>query len=114
VTRFFHTLGENNASRMVNIELDTDPRFHVDIDVLASAVYNAAKYFKDAQRISIKFHFHGTAPIERERIKGIVCSLAKLEAMLPWGVKLHVAGFEAEDECMREWVKKSRARKWWM
>jgi hypothetical protein len=48
--------------------------------------------------ISIKFHFHGTAPIEHERIKGIVCSLAKLEAMLPWVVKLHVAGLEAQDD----------------
>jgi hypothetical protein len=96
---------------MVNIELDTDPRFHVDIDVLASAVYNAAKYFKDTQRISIKFHFHGTTPIEHERVKGIVCSLKKLEAMLPWGVRLHVAGFEAHDECQLAWAKKSR--KWW-
>ena len=73
---------------MVKIELDTVPRFNVDIDVLASAVYNAAKYSKNGQRI-VKFHFHKTAPIERERIKGIVCLLAKLEA---WDVKLHVVG----------------------
>jgi hypothetical protein len=98
---------------MVNIELDTGPRFHVDMDVLASAVYNAAKYFKDIQRVSIKFHFHGTAPIERKRVKGIVCSLVKLEAMLPWGAKLHVAGFEGQDKLRREWTKKSRAKKWW-
>jgi hypothetical protein len=111
VTRFFHALGEINASHMVNIEFDTDPRFQVDVNVLASAAYNTGRYFKDAQRFSIKFHFHETAPIERERIEGIVCSLAKLEAILPWAHKLHVAGFEDHNELKRAWAKKSRARK---
>ena len=113
VTRFFHALGQRNASRMVNIELVAHPENPLDIDVLASAVCNAARYFTDAQNITIRLNLKRTDVMEREQIEGIVGALAKLEAMLPQGHKLLVVGLETQDECRRAWLRKSIMRKWW-
>jgi hypothetical protein len=96
---------------MVNIELDTNPQGLVDIDMLASAASNMKTYFKDLRMLEIQFHLIKGVHVDRERVNGIVCSLVKLEALLPWQGRLAVKGFEDHQECQIAWVKKSR--KFW-
>lgn len=96
---------------MVNIELHTNPEALVDIDILASAAYNVKKYFKALRKLKIRFRFDEGVPVDPQLLKGIVCSLARLEALLPAGERLTVQGFESHEECQKAWKKKSR--KFW-
>ena len=109
--RLFHTLGRRNATRIFNVELQTERWAPLDPDLLASAVHNLEFYMTNLRSLSIQFHFCEGVPVRPDLVKRIVCSLAKMESLLPWRQRLMVYGFEAHEDCQIAWAEKSR--KWY-